>query len=453
MALIDPAALYPERSPIIASLEPVEANRRGGLTLRCVYTTEMFGGADDDFDPIEGLRSSVALVVAQDVPADPEALRDQLRRIRQASDRLEVHFSRVASAFAATPETEWQGCVSPIQWFRLECGMTASAAWKAICVGDQAAAIPDSLDAVAEGKVGFAHLAVLAGTAQALRQTPAEAAAFDEQPLLAQALAHPLARFRDDCAQVRHAHDAAAFLTAQSQDLEYRSLEVRTGEEHTGFVNGWFDTVGWATIRTALDPLARRTGSDDLRSRNHRYADALVELAEHSLNGGLVPSVGGQRPHLQVTTTLETLAGTPGAAAGMLEGAGPIAGATVQRVACDANITRVVLGQDSAVLDTGRTHRLPGLATRRALRARDGGCAWPGCDRTVSWTAAHHLVHWAQGGDTELSNLALLCHHHHHRVHEGGWQLARGDDGHMLAIAPVATVPAHARAPEPKPLE
>ena len=425
--------------------------RIGGHPQNCGYTTKMFnsGGATD---PIEGLLSAVAVVTELGVPENPAALRDQLIRLRRATDLLEVQFSRLAAAFAATPEAEWQGSVSPIQWLRLDCGMTGSAAWKAVCVGEQAPVLTGTLDALAAGDVGFAHLAVLASTAQALRESPT-AVGFDERPLLTQALAHPLTRFRDDCAQVRHAHDAAAFLAEQSRDVEYRSLETRTTDGRLGFLNGWFDAVGWATLRTALDPLARRSGRDDLRSRDRRYADALVELAEHSLDAGLVPSVGGQRPHLQVTTTLATLAGTPGAPGGVLEGAGPIAGATVRRVACDANVTRVVLGPDSEVLDMGRTHRLPGLKTRRALRARDGGCAWPGCDRTVSWTAAHHLVHWAQGGATELSNLVLLCHHHHRRVHEGGWRLARSDDGKMLAIAPVATVPAHAPAPDPVPLE
>lgn len=412
----------------------------------------MYSGANAGGDPIDGLLVAVTAVAGQDVPAAPAVLRDQLLRLRRGSDLLEVQFSKLAAAFAATAEEEWQGCISPIQWLRLECGMTAAASWKAICVGEQAEVLPESVEAVTEGKVGFGHLAALAGTAQALRQS-ATATNFDEQPLLAQALAHPLARFRDDCAQVRHAHDAAAFLAGQSQDVEYRSLDVRTGEDRTSFLNGWFDAVGSASIRAALDPLARRTGGDDLRSRNQRYADALVELAEHSLDAGLVPSVGGQRPHLQVTTTLETLAGAPGAPAGVLEGAGPVAAATVQRLACDANITRVVLGPDSAVLDVGRNHRLPGVATRRALRARDGGCAWPGCDRTMSWTAAHHLVHWAQGGATELDNLTLLCHRHHRSVHEGGWQLARGEDGQMLAIAPVAMVPGHAQAPDPPQLE
>src|ERR1700722_11841438 len=242
----------------------------GWDTQGCVYTTEMCSGADDAGDPIEALLNAVAAVAAQGVPEAPAALRDHLQRLRRASDLLEVHFSRLAAGFAATPEEEWQGCVSPIQWLRTECGMTGSAAWKAVCVGEQAPVLPESLDAVAAGDVGFSHLALLAGTAQALRQS-STATAFDEQPLLTQALAQPLARFREDCAQGRHAADAAAFLAEQSQDVEYRSLQVRTSDERNGFLNGWFDAVGWTIIRTALEPLARRNRTDDGGSRERGY--------------------------------------------------------------------------------------------------------------------------------------------------------------------------------------
>ncbi len=131
----------------------------------------------------------------------------------------------------------------------------------------------------------------------------------------------------------------------------------------------------------------------------------------------------------------------------MLEFAGPIAAATAQRLACDASITRVVLSPSSAVLDVGRAHRLPSGPTRRALRARDGGCAWPNCDRPVSWTTAHHLVHWAEGGSTALENLVLLCHRHHRLVHEGGWQLIRKPDGTLATVAPIIDVGIGAPAP------
>jgi len=79
--------------------------------------------------------------------------------------------------------------------------------------------------------------------------------------------------------------------------------------------------------------------------------------------------------------------------------------ATVQRLACDARVRRVLLGPSSAVIDVGRALRIPSSAARAALRARSGGCQWPGCDRPVAFTNAHHLVHWAHGGGTDLENL------------------------------------------------
>lgn len=380
----------------------------------------------------------------------PAALRDDLTRLRRIIDRIELEFSVVAGAFAATEEEEWQGCLSPPQWMRLECGMTSAAATNAIAVGSQRAALAESVAAVEEGRLGFAHLALMAGTARAFQASPT-ATPFEERPLLDQAMSHTLSRFRTDCAHARHAHDAEAFLAEQLKDVEYRTLEVRTGEGGAVFIKAFLDPVGGATLCTALDPLARRTGSDDDRPRDRRYADALVELAGHGLDASPLPSVGGQRPHLQVTTSLETLVGAHGAPAGMLERAGPIGTPTVQRLACDASVTRVLLGSDSAVVDVGRARRLPSGPTRRALHARHGGCEWPGCDRPASWTAAHHIRHWAHGGATDLNNLVLLCHRHHWLVHEGGWTLVRGEDGQMKSVAPIPVVRWRSREPELRP--
>jgi len=401
------------------------------------------GGSDTTAgsgDAIDALMAAVRRVRARGPATSQPALQGELIRLRRAADLLELAFAASASAFDAGYDENSGGYPSAINWIRVECKMSSTAAVKAVCVGEEAAAIPLSVAAVEEGRLGFAHLSLLAATAQGVRETanPAgvEVAPFDEQPLLKQALVHPLKRFRDDCAHVRHAHSAALFLAAQNDDEVYRTLEVRSGEDGALFLHGCLDAVGGATLRTALDPLARWLGGGDLRTREQRYADALVELATHCLDAGLVPSVAGQRPHLQVTSTVATLCGTPGAPAAMLEFAGPIAGATAQRLACDASISRVLLSPSSAVLDVGRAHRLPSGPTRRALRARDGGCSWPNCDRPVSWTSAHHLVHWAEGS-TALENLVLLCHRHHRLVHEGGWQLIRTPDGTLATLAPV----------------
>ncbi len=408
------------------------------------------GEDQGQMDEIGALAVATDRVRCRSRSTAPVALRNDLTRLRRIIDRIELEFSTVAGTFANTEEEEWQGCLSPPHWMRLECGMTSAAATSAVAVGSQADALAESIAAVEVGKIGFAHLALMAGTARAFQASPT-ATPFEEQPLLDQALSHSLSRFRNDCAHARHAHDAQAFQAEQLREVEYRTLEVRTGEGGAVFIKGFLDPVGGAILCTALDPLARSSGSDDDRPRARRYADALVELAGHGLDASLLPRVGGQRPHLQVTTSLDTLVGATGAPAGVLERAGPIGTPTVQRLACDASVTRVLLGPDSAVVDVGRARRLPSGPTRRALHARHEGCEWPGCDRPSSWTAAHHIKHWAHGGPTDLDNLVLLCHRHHWLVHEGGWQLIRAEDGHMKSVAPVAVVRWHSRAPNSSP--
>jgi hypothetical protein len=410
----------------------------------------MYGGAGDvaGDDEIGRLAVATDCLRGRSRSIAPAALRDELRRLRRIIDRIELEFAAVAAAFANTEEEEWQGCLSPLQWIRLECGMTSAAAASAVAVGSQTPALSESVAALEDGRLGLAHLALMAGTAQAFEASPT-ATPFVERPLLDQAMTHDLNRFRTDCAHARHAHDAEAFQAEQLRDVDARTLEVRTGESGSVFIKGFLDPVGGAAVFTALDALARRAGSHDDRSRERRFADALVELAGHGLDGSTLPRVGGQRPHLQVTTTLETLVGATGAPAGMLERAGPIGIPTVQRLACDASVTRVLLGSDSAIIDVGRARRLPSGPTRRALHARHGGCEWPGCDRTGSWTAAHHIKHWAHGGPTDLSNLVLLCHRHHWLVHEGGWELLRGENGDMKSVAPIPVV--RWRVPDPDP--
>ena len=402
-----------------------------------------------------------ALVEAiEDLRADdpgqrlPAELGDDLVQLRHACDLLELEFAARAAAFAATDEYEQQGYLNPTHWMRRECRMSHQAAVNAVAVGEQAELLPQSTAAVQAGRIGFAHLALVAGTAQALRES-SRSSGFEESRLLAQAEAHSVGRFRHDCAHARHAADAPAYLAAQVDLVEARSLELMPRGDGALILKGFLDAEGGASLRTALEPLACRSGAADDRGRERRLADALVELAGHHLDAGWLPQRAGQRPHLQVTASLATVQGQPGAPGGELEfSPAPIAAATVQRLACDAGVTRVLLGPDSAVVDVGRSRRLPSAPTRRALAARDRGCVWPGCERTASWTSAHHLRHWGHDGPTDLANLALVCYRHHWLVHEGGWQLARGGDQRLLAIppdrghAPPGHVP-RARAPDP----
>ena len=382
--------------------------------------------------PMTALASAVDLFCARDRSGlSAEQVGFDMIHLRHQCDRLEVDFSRSAAEFASSDEYVAQGSVSPIHWIRHQCQMGSGAAADRVAVGEQLPSLPASAEAVEAGEIGFAHLALIARTSAAVEESSPERR-MDEAKLLAKARELSVGRFRNFCCHARHMADQAAYVAAEVEAVEARYLEMKQGQDGLYFLRGVLDGEGGATLRTALEPLARRTGKDDSRHRGRRLADALVELAAH---GGRV------RTDLQVTTTLETLLQRAGAPAADLEHALPISAKAIERLACDCNVTRILLGADSCVIDVGRSRRTISPATRKALNARDKGCRWPGCDRPATYAAGHHLAHWIRGGTTDMPNLVLLCYRHHWMVHEGGWQLVRADGDRMLAIPPTMQGP------------
>ena len=422
------------------------------------------GGVGED---LAAVGAALERFVSRPRDARPgEVVRGEMVGWRRLIDRMELEFSGMVTELAAGVEVEWLGHNSPTDWVKEECHLTGTAAWNALVVGEQAARMPESTRALGQGEIGYAHLALMARTADWVAGLPVvavdllatgrpDAAAsgaadpgaaapgaplpptFDEWALLSRARGHSVAELRRDCAHFRHAADPRRFLTEQVEQVEVRFLELKAVEGGALCLRGFLDTEGGALLRTALEPLARPCGEGDDRSRERRFAEALVELAGHTLDSGVLPQHAGQRPHLQVTATLATVQGREGAPAAELDLGGPIAAETARRLGCDAAVTRVVFGADSAVLDVGRATRVPATATRRAVQARDRGCVWPGCHRPASWGEVHHLRHWAQGGSTDVANLVTICRAHHWKVHEGGWRLIRADEG-VVALPPVA---------------
>jgi hypothetical protein len=139
---------------------------------------------------------------------------------------------------------------------------------------------------------------------------------------------------------------------------------------------------------------------------------------------GTLPRRHSVKPHINLTMTLEGLKGELGVPPADLDLSLPISIKTAERIACDCTMSRVVLA-DSMVIDVGRATRTVSPPTMRALRVRDRGCRFPGCDRQVSWSSPHHLIYWSRGGPGKLPNLVLLCYFHHRLVHEGGWQVVK----------------------------
>jgi hypothetical protein len=329
---------------------------------------------------------------------------------------------------------DW-GSNSTVDWIRHQCKMPSGAAADLIHVGEQQSNLPKTLEAVREGRIGFAHAAIIARHGQAIAHSES-AEPFDETPFLKAAEKSSVSKLWYHSLHAWHRADPEGVASEQRRAAEERYLRFTDSGDGTLYVKGAFDSAGGATIRTALEPYAQPNGDSDGRNLERRQADAWIELSAHALDTGSVPQHGSVRPHVQVTTTLETLQGLIGSPAGELALSLPISSKTVQRIACDSSVTRVLLGADSAVIDAGRAKRVVPSGTRRVLDARDRHCRWPGCERPASWSAAHHIRHWAQGGKTDLSNMVLLCQHHHWMVHEGGWRLSLAADGRVLSIPP-----------------
>jgi hypothetical protein len=210
---------------------------------------------------------------------------------------------------------------------------------------------------------------------------------------------------------------------------ERRFLSLTTRHDGTVAVRGLLDKETGALALAVLGPLAAPApavdGIPDLREAGARYADAFAQLCQFATEA--VPDVRGERPTALVTISLQSLqaaaAGAAGAGLGMLDTGVPITIEATRKLLCDANVIPVVLGGRGEPLDIGRATRAIPTGIRRALIARDCGCAFPGCDRPPSWCDAHHVTHWSAGGATALCNLCLLCSHHHDTVHHDGWDI------------------------------
>lgn len=365
----------------------------------------------------------------------PEQNASAIIRLSHLRDLISLLMAEHSAALDRSEACLDWGSTSTVDWIRHKGKLSWGSATDCVNVGRELPNLPKSVEALATGTIGFGHLSIIARNAAVFRGSES-AEPFDESHLLRVAEKSSVGRLWYHFIHLRHRFDPQAVADDQRDAAESRYLQLTEGDDGWLFIKGGFDSIAKSTILTAIEALARPSGEGDNRCRERRQADALLELSDHALDTGAVPQHASVRPHLQVTTTLETLQGLVGAPAGEMALSLPISAKTVQRIACDSSVTRVLLGANSAVIDAGRAKRVVAGNIRRLLDARDQHCRWPGCERPASWSSAHHVIHWAQGGNTDLANMILLCHHHHWEVHEGGWRLSLSGDGRVLAIPP-----------------
>ena len=348
-------------------------------------------------------------------------------------------------------------------------GMSSAEAGRAVRLADTLHAAPAAAEALATGEITPGHAAALASGVPWLYRSGIQS----DPTLLAAARTQGVDEFATTVKTWTRAHDGdldGRRLAAR----QYRDRRASWTVKHDGMIHIHADLPpdSGSIVTGALHALSehlwrtedgRAAGPADapdgydaralVRTTTQRHADALIELARRATDpaepdGVPVDNVadaptgsgsdtrivsgraGRPRVDLLVAVSLDALTAEPPMKPGHCCTADGVALApsAVRRLACDAGVIPAVLGSEGDVLDLGLRRRTVSVALRNALVLRDGGCTFPGCDRPTSWCDAHHLRHWADGGPTDLDNLALLCSGHHHAVHEGGWYLSRRPD-------------------------
>jgi hypothetical protein len=192
-------------------------------------------------------------------------------------------------------------------------------------------------------------------------------------------------------------------------------------------------------LEAARDRLQERAWSEERGSAEPRRptsAEALVAMADVSLTGNA--DTGSASERYQVVVHVEPTDGSY-----VLEDGPALASETAERLACDASLVELV-ERDGQPLSVGRRTRTIPPSIRRALQARDRRCQFPGCENK-RFLHAHHIRHWARGGETRLDNLLLLCPRHHRFVHEAGYSIRNSANGKFEFRdpwgSPIPTVP------------
>jgi hypothetical protein len=294
--------------------------------------------------------------------------------------------------------------------------------------GRHAAVIADTLDALPSG----IDLAVIADAEAMLLDMATEFAPGKLRRLGARILDHVAPEVAEEAERV-------ALELAEKRALRRRGLTLSVPVDGSVRVSGYLTVEDAAIVNAALDPLCAPRPADD-RPAGQRRADALVDVCQLALRTGSLPDNGGEPAHVVVTVPYDVLTGE--LRRGVLDSGERISPDAARRLACDAQLLPVVLGGAGQPLDIGRSRRLFAGPIRRALVARDRGCAFPHCDRPARWCDAHHVVSWLAGGPTSVANGVLLCRRHHRVIHRGDWTVHLGADEQPEFIPPAHIDPA-----------
>ena len=326
------------------------------------------------------------------------------------------------------------GIHSCAHWLNWKCGIDLGAAREKVRVAHAVEVLPAIKQAFAAGELSYSKV-----------RTITRIATTENEDYLLMIARHSTAAHVERLVRAYRQADREAAL-------------AKANAAHRGRTCTWyFDDEGSLVIKARLPAEAGAlfiegmvSASSDLEfdssvadgdnARAAQRADALVHLAEQFLARGAVPSSSADRHLVVMHVDLNALKTTGDYARADLDHGPAVAPETARRVACDAARHTIEEDDHGEPLNIGRKTRTIPPAIRRFLTQRDRGCRFPGCTHH-RYVDAHHVEHWADGGETSADNLLLLCRRHHRLVHEGGFAIRRrNDDGKFVFLKPAGEI-------------
>ena len=373
---------------------------------------------DVDFDtPEEG---TAALVAEREHLARVEA---ELRELAGHIYAAQARYLELVGEFDRLKGWADRGYRTANQWLSITTGAAPSTAREQLRVADSLRGFREAQAALARGELSYDKVAAATKMMTPVNESDLVHVAIHAAPSDLQAM-------------------VSAYLAAE----RVRRIDAGEIDEpfETRYLSSWFDDHGsfrmkarldadeGQVVRAALDAASERlfrSAPDEQTARDPeaRAADALVAVAETALASDELPdTTAADRYQVMVTVDAATLGGEADDVARLGDSVA-ITRRALEQLSCDCSLVALV-ERDGEPLGVGRKTRKVPAAVRRALRARDRHCRFPGC-RGARFVDAHHREHWIAGGATDLDNLVTLCRYHHRMVHRLGYRVEATADG------------------------
>jgi hypothetical protein len=372
---------------------------------------------------------------ARPAPTEADRLGEQ---ITELCSYLYAAEARLLSLIREFDEKEcWaeQGFCSCAHWLNFKCGIGMNAAREKVRVAKALADLPRIEAGLSKGELSYSKVRAMTRIADAsnedyLMMIATHGTAHHVEKLVSKfrgakrvqdaALAEE--QYQDRELSHYYDHDGClvikARLPAEQGALIIKALEMAMEKD---FVGGGHAVGGRHVVGGghAGDPVEEGSVAGMVPSHSiaARRADALANIAETYMNNDESSGSSADRYQVVVHVTADHV---PLGQTSEIEDGPHVTAETSRRIGCDSTVVHLREDENGEPLSIGRRSRSIPPAMRRALRNRDGGCRFPGCTNT-RFVDGHHIKHWADGGETCLDNLVLLCRHHHHLVHEGGF--------------------------------